>query len=99
MDANIFLMVTFTLYKITGILAGVIFGYLGYRLFISGIWGSAGTLQATHKDIKLLLKGAAPGTFFVVLGAVVIGITLYQGYSFKYNAPVNATGTNPPPAP
>jgi hypothetical protein len=94
MDANIFLMATFTLYKIIGLISGVIFGYLGYKLFIASIWGSAGTLQATHKNTKLLLKGAASGTFFVVLGAIVIGITLYQGYSFHYNPPVGATGTS-----
>jgi hypothetical protein len=94
MDPNVILMISFTMYKIIGLICGVILGYLGYKLFSVGIWGNAGTLQATHKDNKLLLKGAAPGTFFVVLGAAVIGITLYQGYSFHYT-PGEATTVRP----
>ena len=99
MDAKIILMATFTLYKIFGLIAGTVFGYLGYKLFAAGIWGDSGTLQAASKDNKLLLKGAAPGTFFVVLGTIIVGVTLYQGYSFFYTIANETAGTHPPTLP
>ena len=77
MDASFLL---FTLYKMAGIGAGVFLGYLGYRLFTKGVWGSAGDLTANSGNNQLLLKSAAPGTFFVVLGAVVILSAIWQGF-------------------
>jgi hypothetical protein len=73
------------LYKIAGLLTGTIFGWLGYRLFSKSIWGDSGTFRASYKDTKLLLKGGAPGTFFVLCGASIIAITLYRGLELSYD--------------
>jgi hypothetical protein len=78
-----------TLYKIGCLAVGSLFVILGYRLFQSGIWGHAGDFAATFKDTKIVLKSAAPGTFFAVLGAAIIIFTVVQGISFQ-------TPTKPP---
>ena len=67
-----------TLYKIFCLISGVLFAYFGYRLFLSGVWGRSGDLETAFRDSKLVLKGAAPGTFFVLFGAVIIGITVWK---------------------
>ncbi len=61
---------------------GVLFAYMGYKLFIAGIWGQAGQLETAFGDNKLVLKKAAPGTFFALYGTIIIGITLYKGLEF-----------------
>jgi hypothetical protein len=52
---------------------------MGYKLFMAGVWGpkhgdsvSAGEVTGQFGDNKILIKKAAPGTFFVVLGAIVL---------------------------
>jgi hypothetical protein len=99
MDTNSILFLSFSAYKISGILVGGFFGYLGYKLFVSGIWGDAGTLQAAHKDSKFLLKSAAPGTFFVVLGAFVISVTLFKGVNLYHAVGADTISTSKPQLP
>jgi hypothetical protein len=72
-----------TCYKLGCLAVGSIFSFLGYRLFQSGIWGKAGDLDAKFKDFRLVLKSGAPGTFFAVLGAVIVVFTVWQGLSFN----------------
>ncbi|ANG63497.1 hypothetical protein A8C75_14135 [Marinobacterium aestuarii] len=85
MDISTQIILSLTLYKIVSLLVGTVFAYMGYRLFMSGIWGHAGELETGFGDNKLALKKAAPGTFFVLFGAIVISITLYKGLEFKNN--------------
>ena len=72
-----------TLYKIASLLCGAVLCYLGYRLFCRGIWGESGNLEARLGDNRLVLKSAAPGTFFVVLGTVVILMTVFKGLELE----------------
>ena len=73
-------ILSFTIYKISSLTVGTVLAYLGYKLFIRGIWGDAGSLTASYKDTKLLLKGAAPGTFLIIFGAAVIGFAVFKGF-------------------
>jgi hypothetical protein len=70
------------LYKVISVIAGLLLCYMGYRLFMSGVWGNSGDLTTQFGDTKLLLKSAAPGTFFVVLGTVVLLATIWKGLNF-----------------
>lgn len=71
------------IYKLICIASGVFFCFLGYRLFVLGIFGNAGDLDSQFHNTKLVLKKAAPGTFFALFGAVIIGGTIMQGLGFK----------------
>lgn len=77
------IVVSLTLYKVASLLVGAGFAYMGYRLFTAGIWGNAGSFEAQHQDTALVLKNAAPGTFFALFGALVICVTLYKGLGFE----------------
>ncbi len=68
-----------TLYKITSLLVGFALAYMGYRLFMAGIWGNAGDLEAKYGNQKLVIKAAAPGTFFAILGTLVLAVTIWKG--------------------
>ncbi|MCG7937504.1 MAG: hypothetical protein N0C88_01415 [Candidatus Thiodiazotropha lotti] len=85
MNTDIVIVLGFTLYKIASLAVGGLFAWLGYKLFMTGIWGNAGDLDTKFKDSKLVLKNAAPGTFFAVLGAVIILATLIQGMDFYWS--------------
>lgn len=74
-------------YKISCLVIAFGFGYLGYRLFGRGIFGDAGDLEATFKDNKILLKRAAPGTFFAVLGAAIAISTVWSHLSIQSGSP------------
>jgi hypothetical protein len=73
-----------TTYKFACLAVGTLFCVLGYRLFKLGIWGSAGDLDAKFNNTRLVLKSAAPGTFFAVLGAVIVVVTVWQGINFNW---------------
>jgi len=49
---------------------------------MKGVFNQAGDVSLVFKDNKILLKRAAPGTFFVVFGAAIICWAIYSGYSF-----------------
>lgn len=80
------IVISFTLYKVASIAAGLATCYLGYRLFRAGVWGDAGSMRAAHGNTRLVLTNAAPGTFFVVLGAAVICVALYKGEHFDWSS-------------
>lgn len=75
------MIVSFLVYKIVSLFVGVAFAYMGYRLFMAGIWGNSGDLDAQFGKNRLLLKKAAPGTFFALFGAIVIALTILKGFS------------------
>jgi hypothetical protein len=70
-------------YKVACLLAGIGFGYMGYRLFMAGVLQSAGDLEAALKSKTLKLSRAAPGTFFALFGAAVIAVTIFQGFDIE----------------
>lgn len=74
------LVVGVLIYKLAVLGVALAFGYFGYRLFLSSIWGDSGSLEANYKENKLLLTGAAPGTFFAVMGAIIACITVVKGF-------------------
>ena len=88
-----------TTYKLACLAVGSLFCALGYRLFKLGIWGNAGDLDAKFNDTRLVLKSAAPGTFFAVLGAVIIVATVSKGIDFtvKHNNFESTMSTETPP--
>jgi hypothetical protein len=56
---------------------GSLFVWLGYRLFRAGVLDKTATdLQLVFGSNKVLLKAAAPGTVFTVLGAVIVVFAL-----------------------
>jgi len=79
MDTGSQIVLALTLYKITSLLVGLLLAYMGYKLFKAGVWGEAGDVEAHFKDNKLVIKRAAPGTFFAVLGAIIICFTIFKG--------------------
>lgn len=83
MDINTQIIISLTSYKIVSLAVGALFAYMGYRLFMSGVWGHAGELETGFGDGKLVIKKAAPGTFFSLFGAAIISITIYKGLEFK----------------
>ena len=65
------------LYKLATIGAGVVAISLGFRLFKLRVRAS-GNATVTLGDYQLQLNTTAPGTFFALFGASIIGIMIYQ---------------------
>ena len=72
-----------TVYKALSLLVGTLAIYMGYLLFKTGIWGNAGDLETKYGQTSLVIKHGAPGTFFAVLGAIIISFTIYKGLNFE----------------
>lgn len=79
MDIHIAQILSLTIYKLVSLLIGLCLCYMGYRLFMAGIWGSAGDAEGEFGNSRIVIKRAAPGTFFVLMGAIVIGLTIFKG--------------------
>jgi hypothetical protein len=78
-------LVTGTIFKTAVILSGTVCMVMGYRLFCRGIGGTA-DLKAGGEGLSLVLRGAAPGTFFALFGATLVGITAWRGVDVQYGA-------------
>lgn len=83
METETQIIIALTSYKIISLLVGILFGYMGFKLFMAGVWGKAGDIEAQFKDNKLIVKKAAPGTFFALFGAIVICFTIIEGLELK----------------
>jgi hypothetical protein len=77
MIASESLIVGAYVFRIAVVAAGVVFAVLGYRLFVLGVVGPAGHLEAVWRENKILLKRAAPGTFFAFFGVFSIVAALF----------------------
>lgn len=73
------LMLSLTIYKVVTILAGLALAFMGYKLFVHGIFTEAGELSTKWENRSLVLKKAAPGTFFALLGTVIVCVSLWRG--------------------
>lgn len=69
-------------YKTLSMLVGFASMYLGYLLFMNGVFGPAADLEAEQGGNQLRLLGAAPGVFFALFGAVIVALSVYRGLSF-----------------
>jgi hypothetical protein len=54
------------------LLVGALCVFLGYRLFMRGIYCDSTDVKATWGNWSLLLKRAAPGSLFALFGVVII---------------------------
>ena len=69
------------LFRIVALMIGAIFVYFGYRLFKIGYFEKAGEVEAVWGEKRLILKQTAPGIFFAMFGAIVIGIGVWKPIS------------------
>ncbi|MGH9961458.1 MAG: hypothetical protein ACREBC_30735 [Pyrinomonadaceae bacterium] len=82
-DLEVWALSIVAAYKVASLLVGLLFGYMGYRLFVAGIERPAGHLEASSGSRVIRVSRAAPGTFFALFGAAVIAATIFQGYNVE----------------
>nr|WP_294950184.1 hypothetical protein [uncultured Mucilaginibacter sp.] len=68
-------------YKIACLIVGLVIVFLGYMLFIKGVFNESGDVEGSFNDYKLIVRKAAPGTYFVLFGSIVIGMIVFKGFS------------------
>ena len=81
------MILLFGVYRIAVLAVGALLVYLGYRLFVLGVYEKAGDLKASWGEKHLVLKQAAPGTFFALFGAAVISIAVWKGIHIRGGSP------------
>lgn len=79
--------------RILTALIGLTFGYFGYRLFCLGVYVKAGELRAAWGERHLILKQAAPGTFFALFGTVITAAALLGGGDVERARTLTTSGT------
>ncbi len=82
MEIQTQIILSVTLYKTLSLLIGLAFSYMGFRIFMAGIWGDAGNLETKFENTKLVVKNAAPGTFFALFGALIVSFTIFKGMAY-----------------
>lgn len=82
-DLAFWTIVIVAIYKVASLLVGLGFGYMGYRLFLTGLERPAGDLEASYGSRSVKLSRAAPGTFFALFGATVVAVAIFQGFDIE----------------
>ena len=88
------IIIAITSYKIISLFVGLIFTYMGYRLFMAGVWGEAGDVEAKFKDTKVIIKRAAPGTFFALFGTIIVCFVVFKELRFEDKGSSTTTQQN-----
>lgn len=75
-------------YKLAALAVGGLSLFLGYQLFGMGISAQAhlASLTASHGQSAFELQNAAPGIFFALFGAAVIGTVVFRGMTLRAEA-------------
>lgn len=89
MESDLAIILSMTAYKIISLVVGLLFSYMGYKLFMSGIWGDAGDIDSKFGDNRIVIKKAAPGTFFALFGAIIVGATIMKGLEYDQSDRTN----------
>ena len=82
MESQLSEVISLTVYKLGCLVAGVLCVYMGYKLFVKGVWGNAGDIKANYEDTSIVIKSAAPGTIFAIVGLFIICFTVVVGLEF-----------------
>jgi hypothetical protein len=70
-------------YRVLIVIGGILSIYFGYRLFYIDKQ-TQGDLQIKKgENYELRLRDVAPGVFFALFGALVLGFSLLNGLTFK----------------
>jgi hypothetical protein len=85
LGANVDPTLIVLIYKLVTIAAATFIIWLGYRLFTLGVFKSSGDIDATIRDNRIILKRAAPGTFFVLFGATIFVVIVWRGMQTAQN--------------
>jgi hypothetical protein len=86
----LFPMIYFFYYKLTCLAVGLTVIVLGYFLFMKGLYKGSGDLEGSWKDYKIAIRKAAPGTYFVIFGSLIISHTLYKGFESEEYKSLNS---------
>ena len=91
-------LIVANVYRILCLLTGMVFGYLGYRLFVVGVFEKAGELKAALGDKHFTLKQVGPGVFFALFGVLIAGVGGLRSIDLTRSTPVhpNTSGAQPP---
>lgn len=68
------------------VLAGVAFAYMGYHLFLKGIYDTTSDLNAVWADKKIAIARAGPGIFFALFGVVVVATSVWRDTGLAQDA-------------
>jgi hypothetical protein len=89
-------------YKLGCLLAGCLLVTLGYKLFVKGVFNESGDVEGSWRDYKLIVRKAAPGTYFVLFGSIIIAFAVFKGLEVKesegYNNADKVKPTSAPPS-
>lgn len=76
------------------VLGGLIFGYLGYKLFLYGVDEGHGKLNAENQFFKVTFSGSGPGLFFMAFGALILMSSVYSTGTVTHKSLLGDTGQN-----
>lgn len=93
MHTELQIIIALTLYKIISLLTGTAFAFMGFRLFIAGVWGESGDVEARFHDSRLIVKRAAPGTFFTLFGTIIVCFVVFTKLEFRIEPSTEITNS------
>src|SRR5438552_1156622 len=68
------------------VLGGILFAYLGYRLFLFGVKEGNSHLEAESKGFRIIFSGTAPGLFFMFAGLVVLVAVMFSYVTTQHSS-------------
>jgi hypothetical protein len=83
MDAETVIAVGFIIHELLGLVGGLILCYFGYRLLMRRVKAHPREMRGRWNSAKVLIKHAAPGTLFALVGAVAIWLTASSAFMPK----------------
>ena len=83
MDTETVMAVGFVIHELLGLVGGLILCYFGYRLLMRRVKAHPREMRGRWNSAKVLIKHAAPGTLFALVGAIAIWLTASSAFMPK----------------
>lgn len=65
--------------RVVTIIGAIIFGLLGYKLFVAGVKSSDARFEAKSNSYEFIPSGKAPGLFFMLFSSIILVVSLNAG--------------------
>src|SRR5215813_8827954 len=71
MDGDVQIVLIANIFRVFCLIAGLGFGYLGYKLYVKGVFDKTQDIKASFGNAKVALRHVAPGVVFGVAGIII----------------------------
>lgn len=95
MSENVQLLLIENVFRVACLLVGTVFGYLGYKLYVRGVFDKTQDINAAFGSVKVALRHVAPGVVFGIAGIAIAALSVVRPITLDHSVEKAAFDSTP----